>query len=952
MTKDWLKDKVTGDKFYPITHEDAVIDNNGTLLSSKLSNLQPLVISISENDTTVPSGTYASITAALAAGREVFVKVNDDLLTLPLVFSFPNVLYVFSIGIAIETSSSVYGARIMADDTVKVNFNNVAPDEHDHGNIANGGTLQTNDIAIANGDKLVVTDASDSNKIARTSLAFDGSTTTKALSQKGTFETFYQKPYSGIPENHLAVAVQETLDNSAQKRKVVTGTVSTTANGDSMYMTTEVFSVYPGETIHFTCTSNNHSTCLESYPLGASLATSNSGDVEWTNNTNDLVDVKGGCASSGHSYTVFTYCNGVPKDELRTDVQASLSKADTAIQSIKTLNGKSLLGSGDLEVPIILQEKTFSAFTASANNKDNSYVFFMNVVPTSNNFYDNWKIRYRLFVTTSEDWTQGVYECEWGSAGTNQVHTVNNRFYSTTYLPIYTHLLLWYSTSAKYDNRATYPMKIGVRLLNARNNTTLARTFKIQILETYNCTTSFTTNIETYGSVNDDNLYGSCSEATASQLGTKMVGDTNYPNYYYYEYYQSYRIHSVDTPLYRYKFCGFDRSGRLIPISSTNQTSTMVEKIPSALGMDVSRGLVFYNSSAIITDPTVILGTGTIHRHFSNQVIANANYTFNTAISENCEIYLAGTYSNGYFTLADNATNHNLYYLYVTNGGTYQQYLSQFTSGYYYWLLGNASPSSGIDFLPDHPLYYYDGTDLIPVIGGGSNDSSDDSSNDSQSVFYIDISDEDSSCPSGTYNFITDAIAAGMLPVLRITMDTDEGQTEYFYLTDDYSIGNSNEECYYVFSNITNYQDINSKVLYCTISDSDNYSLTGQILTSTTYAEPKMQIVPTNSTAMGGITAQPNKYYVISDNPATLSIKLPRTLNSTFSEKIMFQFVTANSGKINISFNIASGEVIAPSLYVDRDLSWESSTNYEVTAIHNGSSWFIHQHVMGMYVIK
>lgn len=948
MTKDWLKDKVTGDKFYPITHQDAVIDNNGTTLSSKLSNLQPLVISISENDTTVPSGTYASITAALAAGREVLVEI-DNMAVLALAYKLPDMAYLFSTYLAFEGNITVSAVAIIGDDTIQSILTNVALAQHSHGNIASGGTLQTIDISIANGDKLVVTDASDSNKVARTSLAFDGSTTTQALSKKGTFETFYQKPFSGIPENHFAVAVQETLDNSAQKRKVVTGTVSTTANGDLMYMTTEVFSIYPGETIHFSCKSSNHSTCLESYPLGASLATSSSGDVEWTNNTSTSVDVKGGCASSGHSYTIFIYCNGVPKDELRTDVQASLAKADTAIQSIKTLNGKSLLGSGDLEVPIVLQEKTFSAFTASANDQNNTYVFFMNVVPTSNNFYDNWKIRYRLFVTTSEDWTQGVYDCEWGSAGTNQVYTVNNRFFSTTYIPIYTHLLLWYNTAAKYANRATYPMKIGARLLNARNATTLARIFKIQILETYNCTTSFTTNIETYGSVNDDNLYGYCSEATASQLGTKMTGDINYPNYYHYEYYQSYRIHSIDTPLYRYKFCGFDRSGRLIPISSTNQTttSTMVEKIPSTLGMDVSRGLVWYCSATAITDPTTILSTGTIYRHSSNYGIANANYNFNTAISGNCEIYLAGTYSDGYFTLADNATNHNLYYLYVTNGGTYQQYLSQFTSGYYYWLLGNAN-TTGIDFLPDHPLYYYNGTDLIPVIGGGSNDSSD----DSQSVFYIDISDEDVSCPSGTYNFITNAIAAGMLPVLRITMDTDEGQTEYLYLTEDYSIGDSNEECYYVFSNITNYQDIHSKVLYCTISDSDSYSLTGQILANSTYVEPKMQIVSTNSTAMGGVTAQPNKYYVISDTPATLSIKLPRTLNSTFSEKIMFQFTTANAGKISISFSIASGEGTAPSVCVDRSLSWESSTNYEVTAIHNGSSWFVHQHIMGMQVIK
>jgi len=40
------------------------------------------------------------------------------------------------------------------------------------GNIQSDGTLQTSDIKIANGDKLVITDASNDNKIARSSLAF------------------------------------------------------------------------------------------------------------------------------------------------------------------------------------------------------------------------------------------------------------------------------------------------------------------------------------------------------------------------------------------------------------------------------------------------------------------------------------------------------------------------------------------------------------------------------------------------------------------------------------------------------------------------------------------------------------------------------------------------------------------------------------------------------------
>ena len=62
---------------------------------------------------------------------------------------------------------------------------------HTHGNITNAGGITASGVTIANGDSLVIVDSSETNKlVAKTSVTFDGSTTTKALSQKGTFETF------------------------------------------------------------------------------------------------------------------------------------------------------------------------------------------------------------------------------------------------------------------------------------------------------------------------------------------------------------------------------------------------------------------------------------------------------------------------------------------------------------------------------------------------------------------------------------------------------------------------------------------------------------------------------------------------------------------------------------------------------------------------------------------
>ena len=63
------------------------------------------------------------------------------------------------------------------------------PGTHSHGNITNDGKISTS-VTIANGDAILIADSSDTGKIVKTSISFDGSTATKALTQKGTWETF------------------------------------------------------------------------------------------------------------------------------------------------------------------------------------------------------------------------------------------------------------------------------------------------------------------------------------------------------------------------------------------------------------------------------------------------------------------------------------------------------------------------------------------------------------------------------------------------------------------------------------------------------------------------------------------------------------------------------------------------------------------------------------------
>ena len=120
----------------------------------------------------------------------------------------------------VPTSGNASTAQVvMGNDTRLTNAR--TPSSHNHGNIFDSGALQTNDITIASGDKLVVTDSSDSGKVARTSVSFDGSNATRCLTKKGTWESF---------TDIVPSAYCETAASTAAKTATCTGYTLTTGN--------------------------------------------------------------------------------------------------------------------------------------------------------------------------------------------------------------------------------------------------------------------------------------------------------------------------------------------------------------------------------------------------------------------------------------------------------------------------------------------------------------------------------------------------------------------------------------------------------------------------------------------------------------------------------------------------------------------------------------------------
>lgn len=108
--------------------------------------------------------------------------------------------------ITVDTAISSTSNNPVRNSVINTALSGKANSSHTHGNITNAGALQTTDVGIANGDKLVVTDASNSHKIARTSVSFDGSTTSQYLSKKGTWQSIPTIPdaYTYLPKPNMS----------------------------------------------------------------------------------------------------------------------------------------------------------------------------------------------------------------------------------------------------------------------------------------------------------------------------------------------------------------------------------------------------------------------------------------------------------------------------------------------------------------------------------------------------------------------------------------------------------------------------------------------------------------------------------------------------------------------------------------------------------------------------
>ena len=191
----------------------------------------------------------------------------------------------------------------------------------------------------------------------------------------------------------------------------------------------------------------------------------------------------------------------------------------------------------------------------------------------------------------------------------------------------------------------------------------------------------------------------------------QLMYNTN-SNYDLRDYY--FRPYAGST-IYRYKLCLLGEDNRLYPIVTTNQTSTtQVAKAVQTVGLKPENIWQYYSTTTTNAGAVV---PGQVLYQWSYAYLCE--YNFNATIPTYTTVYLRGTYNKDkdlFYLYDDGASATTSYYTTVPTNTANITLSDYFVSGYYYLLVGGSYSSANyMSLFGNHPLYYFDGTNLIPV---------------------------------------------------------------------------------------------------------------------------------------------------------------------------------------------------------------------------------------------
>lgn len=219
-------------------------------------------------------------------------------------------------------------------------------------------------------------------------------------------------------------------------------------------------------------------------------------------------------------------------------------------------------------------------------------------------------------------------------------------------------------------------------------------------------TTTFNVNYTMLFIYNSSRVSGGCWDMYYGYYTNTTVG-YGYLDYYFRPY--------AGQAIYRYKYVMQGEDNRLYPITITNQSdSTQVAKVPTTVGL--RPGMLWYYNTTTTISAGAVIGAQTLQAAGYG---TTAVYNFNTDISTYRMVYLRGTYDKDkdlFYLYNDGSSPCTSYYTQVPTNTANITLSSYFVSGYYYLLLGGSySTKNYLTHFGTNPLYYFDGTYLIPV---------------------------------------------------------------------------------------------------------------------------------------------------------------------------------------------------------------------------------------------
>jgi hypothetical protein len=232
--------------------------------------------------------------------------------------------------------------------------------------------------------------------------------------------------------------------------------------------------------------------------------------------------------------------------------------------------------------------------------------------------------------------------------------------------------------------------------------------------------TGYTKLNSTYYTETNTNSAGNYNLLDGYSNGLRETGDDNtvitYGTLAYYL-----RPYAAET-IYRYKFVMFDKDNRLVPLTTTNVSNgtAVTNQTPTSHSFRPDK-IYWYNTTTTISAGSAIGGNTLMSVGYNANNSTNGGMAvcnFNSTVAAYRLIYLCGTYdtTTGLFSLRGGGTaSSTQYYTQVPTNTANITLSSYFTSGYDYILLGGTySSNTYMHLREDHPMYHFDGTNLVP----------------------------------------------------------------------------------------------------------------------------------------------------------------------------------------------------------------------------------------------